>query len=77
MDAFKLGQMVTILPPYDDDPIVVSMQPYARVAEVRGEAYMLVLGATWPPDELFGPFPLRRLVCGWRDPVDGDWWFKP
>lgn len=74
--AFKVGQMVTVLPPYDDDPIILSFQHFGRVAEVVEDGYRVTLGSTWPPEETFGPFPDRRLVHGWRDPADGDWWLK-
>lgn len=63
--AFKRGDMVTICPPYTNDPIVVELQPHARVAEVRGDEYLVQLGTTWPPNQLFGPYPEERLKAGW------------
>jgi hypothetical protein len=76
--ALKVGDQVTILPPYDDDDdILVRMQPYAKIAEVcplesGGEQYMVQLGSTNPSDLRFGPFSAQRLAAGWRD-ASGRW----
>lgn len=72
MVKHEVGDRVTILPPWDRDPIIVSMQPFARVAEVRlTGGVMVTLSATMPVDERFGPFPESRLASGWRDPRAG------
>lgn len=68
-----MGDPVTVLPPYDRDPLIVSMQPHARIAEVLPDAdgpgetaYMIALGSAWPPDRRFGPFSSDRLKAGWQ-----------
>lgn len=68
MRTFERGELVTILPPYREDPIIVELQPHGRIAEVREDGYMVTLGTTWPPDRQFGPFPPGRLVPGWGPP---------
>lgn len=70
---FQRGQLVTVMPPYDDDPLIVRLQPHGRIAEVRDDGYMVVLGAAWPPVQTVGPFRPSRLAPGWRHPVDV-WW---
>jgi hypothetical protein len=66
--TFKVGDEVTILPPYADDDILVEMQHYARVAAVLPAGqYMVRLGSVYPPDQHFGPFSAQRLAAGWRD----------
>lgn len=72
MATHKVGDQVTILPPYDRDPILVSMQPFAKITRVDGPAYMVVLGSTMPADLEFGPFTAARLAAGWRD-SEGKW----
>jgi hypothetical protein len=68
---FIVGDPVTVLPPYDSDPILVAMQRHATIAEIRpepgpdGSVYMLQLVGTFPPDRKFGPFPETRLAPGW------------
>lgn len=73
----EVGEPVTILPPWDRDPVLVAMQHYGNVAEARplrlgGHHYMVRLGAT-AAGLVFGPFPADRLVPGWRDRY-GRWW---
>lgn len=80
--AFKVGDAVTVMPPYDDDPLIVSFQRYGQVVKVcgspgnEGAAYYLVLGSTWPKDKMFGPFPANRLCSGWKD-EHGHWRAAP
>jgi hypothetical protein len=75
--AFKRGDLVTVLPPYDGDPVIVSMQHYGRVAAADADGYTVILGAVWPPDRAFGPFPAERLAPGWRMPKPlSDWWVR-
>lgn len=75
-ETFKHGDAVTVMPPYGDDPLILSYQHYGRIAEVRdlpgGAVYYIALGATWPRGELFGPFLADRLRNGWRD-ESGKW----
>lgn len=73
---FKPGQLVTILPPYGDDPIVVELQPHGRIGDVVDDGYMVVLGSVWPPDRQFGPFPAGRLAPGWRNSKTGADWVR-
>lgn len=68
MNDFERGQLVTIWPPYTDDPMMVELQPHGRVSSLRPNGYMVVLGSVWPPDREFGPFPAERLSPGWRHP---------
>ncbi len=65
--VLKIGDQVTVCPPYTWDPILVEMQPHARIAEVLdgGAEYMIALGSVHPPDQRFGPFPAARLKPGW------------
>lgn len=64
--TLKVGDQVTILPPWDDDPILIAMQHYVRVAAVvEGVGYMVDLPAASSPR--FGPFAENRLLAGWRD----------
>jgi hypothetical protein len=73
MARHHVGEQVTILPPYDQDPILISMQHYGHVAEVRlTGAVMVTLPGAMPPDRQFGPFPERRIASGWRR-NDGRW----
>jgi hypothetical protein len=65
VSAFKRGDLVTILPPYAEDPIIVELQPHARVVEAVKGGYMVTLGSAWPPHTRFGPFPEARLRLGW------------
>lgn len=36
-EPFIVGDPVTVLPPYDSDPILVAMQRHATIAEIRPE----------------------------------------
>jgi len=66
------GDRVTILPPWDCDPVIVAMQHYGIVAEDLGDdRHMVELDATHPPRQRFGPFAGRRLAVGWRNPGGG------
>jgi hypothetical protein len=68
MATHKVGDQVTILPPYDQDPVLIAMQHHARVAEVQPTgAVMVTLSATMPADAQFGPFYPSRIVSGWHD----------
>lgn len=74
--GFRRGDAVTVMPPYDDDPLILSFQHYGRIVKVCGDpekegiAYYVVLGSTWPTDQAFGPFPAARLRSGWRNEDD-------
>jgi hypothetical protein len=70
----RVGDPVTVMPPWDQDPVIIAMQHYARVASVDPDALtcMVSLDATSPPGQTFGPFPLQRLASGWRDET-GRW----
>ena len=66
---YAVGDLVTVLPPFDNDPYIVRLQPHARIADVLppkdGEAqYMIALLAVTPDSKHHGPFPARRLVPG-------------
>lgn len=79
-ETFKRGDPVTVMPPYGDDPLIFNYQHYGRIAEVCGRpgqvVYYIVLDATWPTGERFGPFPVDRLRNGWRD-ERGQWRAAP
>lgn len=63
---FRIGERVTILPPYTGDPVIIEHQHYGVVAARTDAGYMVDLGAgTWPPNQQFGPFPAARLQPGW------------
>lgn len=68
---FAEGDLVTVLPPFEGDPVVVFLQPHARVTAilpVLGDAmYLLRLDGAHPPDRIFGPFGAARLFPGWGD----------
>lgn len=66
-DLPKVGEPVTVLPPYDDDPYILNFQHYARVARRVDDGYVVTLESTLPPGEEFGPFPAERLAHGWKD----------
>ena len=73
-DGFKVGDLVTVLPPYDDaDPYILNFQHYGRIAAVEhrdimpSAGYMVELDSTLPPRRQVGPFPPGRLAKGWRD----------
>lgn len=69
---FKPGQQVTVLPPYDDDPVIVAMQHYGTVASSTDRDVTVQLGSTLPPGKQVGPFPNERIALGWRD-ENGRW----
>ncbi len=71
MSAHEVGDQVTVLPPYDDDPYILRFQRYGLVAAVLdGPAYLVTLRGTMPASMQFGPFPAQRLAPGWRDAND-------
>jgi hypothetical protein len=73
MTKHRVGDQVTILPPYDHDPILISMQHHVRVAEVEPDgAVMVTVPSTMPAGEWFGPFDESRIADGWRD-QNGRW----
>lgn len=69
VSAFQIGERVTILPPYDRDPVIVEHQRYGNVARVFDlhpePEYLVTLPDAFPANERFGPFPHRRLAKGW------------
>jgi hypothetical protein len=75
-EGFKVGDLVTVLPPYDRDPYILNFQHYGRIAAVEhndnASAYMVELDSTLPPRRQVGPFPAGRLAKGWRD-QSGRW----
>jgi hypothetical protein len=80
-EAYRVGDLVTVLPPYDSDPYILNFQHYGRIAEVAESQaaenqastyYMVELDATLPPRRQVGPFPSSRLAKGWRD-QSGRW----
>ena len=66
------GDEVTVLPPYDNDPYILSFQHYGVVVDSMEGGYVVALEATYPPDQRFGPFPESRLAKGWKD-QNGKW----
>jgi hypothetical protein len=75
-EGFKVGDLVTVLPPYDRDPYILNFQHYGRIAAVEQRenmpSYMVELDSTLPPRRQVGPFPSTRLAKGWRD-QSGRW----
>ncbi|WP_433294657.1 hypothetical protein ACQP2F_33690 [Actinoplanes sp. CA-030573] len=77
-DSYRIGDLVTVLPPYDRDPYILNFQHYGRVAAVEhrenmgSDLYMVELESTLPPRRKVGPFPGNRLAKGWRD-QSGRW----
>ncbi|GIF26853.1 hypothetical protein Ate02nite_95830 [Paractinoplanes tereljensis] len=75
-EGFKVGDLVTVLPPYDRDPYILNFQHYGRIAAVEQRenmpSYMVELDSTLPPRRQVGPFPSSRLAKGWRD-QSGRW----
>ena len=65
--TFKVGDPVTVLLPRDDLPYILSFQHFVHVAAIRPDGYMVRLGATFPPSQMFGPIAPHRLAAGWRD----------
>ena len=67
---FAVGDLVNVLPPFDDDPYIVRLQPHARVAAVLRPAadeepsYMIALLAVSANCGPYGPFPAHRLTPG-------------
>jgi hypothetical protein len=62
----RAGDAVTVFAG-EGDPYVLQFQRYAVVSRAVDEGYYVVLDATIPPDQEFGPFPAARLERGWRD----------
>ncbi|GAA0547882.1 hypothetical protein GCM10010172_32160 [Paractinoplanes ferrugineus] len=75
-EGYKVGDLVTVLPPYDRDPYILNFQHYGRIAAVQHNdnqsSYMVELDSTLPPRRRVGPFPAGRLAKGWRD-QSGRW----
>jgi hypothetical protein len=75
-ESYRVGDLVTVLPPYDNDPYILNFQHYGRIAAVAenqaSASYMVELDATLPPKRQVGPFPGSRLAKGWRD-QSGRW----
>ncbi len=71
----RVGDPVTILPPYDGLPYILEFQHYGHVAELDGDEFMVELESTFPPRQRFGPFPPAKLAHGWRDQA-GQWRVK-
>ena len=71
MVKHQVGDEVTILPPYDRDPIIIAMQHYARVAEILPTDEVMVTLPAAPGR--FGPFEPARIAWGWRNSA-GQWW---
>lgn len=70
---FEVGDQVTVLPPWDKYPVIISMQHYVNVAEVLADGSVMVrLDATMPPGQLYGPFVEVQLRRGWRK-ANGRW----
>jgi hypothetical protein len=63
---FKAGDEVTVLAT-SRDPYILEFQRYAVVSRVVEDRYYVVLDATIPPGQEFGPFPAAQLQDGWRD----------
>lgn len=63
---FMPGDEVTVLAS-SRDPYILEFQRYAVVSRVVDERYYVVLDATIPPNQEFGPFPAGQLLDGWRD----------
>jgi hypothetical protein len=72
MDTFKVGDPVSVLPPWDDLPYILSFQHYAYVASITPDGCMVRLDGAFPPRQVFGPVAPQRLVTGWRD-ENGRW----
>lgn len=70
--TFKVGDPVTVLPPWDDLPYILSFRQYVYVAAIRPDGYMVQFGAAFSPDQVFGPITAHRLAAGWRN-EDGRW----
>jgi hypothetical protein len=71
-DLPKVGEHVTVLPPYENDVYILAFQHYATVSRQVDDGYMITLADVHPPGEEFGPFPADRLAHGWRDDA-GRW----
>jgi hypothetical protein len=63
----SVGEQVTILPPYTDDPVIIEHQHHGLVAARTDDGYFVEIEGTMPPNQRFGPFPERRLARGWKD----------
>lgn len=66
---FKPGDEVTVLAT-SRDPYILEFQRYAVVSRAVDDKYYVVLDATIPPSQEFGPFPASQLQDGWRDKSD-------
>lgn len=71
-DLPKPGDQVTVMPPWDDDPYILTFQHYGTVVQRVDAGYMVEIEATLPPNQRFGPFPPARLAPGWKD-ANGRW----
>jgi hypothetical protein len=81
MKRFAVGDLVTVRPPYEDVPLIVSLQPHARIAQVLpptdAPRYLIELLSTFfpafqdtpadPSPQRAGPFPATRLDRGWSN----------
>lgn len=72
MAGLRVGDEVTILPPWDNDPYIVTFQHYGRVAQLTAAGIVVELENTLPPRRQVGPFPTKRLAPGWKD-ANGRW----
>jgi hypothetical protein len=68
---FWVGDKVTIMPPYEDLPLILSMQRHVRVSasEIRGDrgAFVQVELDSTSDDNRFHMVPVGRLEHGWVD----------
>jgi len=72
MSGLGVGDLVTILPPYDGLPYLLEFQHYGRVAEQVGDEFLVEIESTMPPRQRFGPFAASKLAKGWRN-ESGQW----
>jgi hypothetical protein len=72
MERLFVGDEVTVLPPYDNLPVILAMQRYVRVAKDAAAAEVVVeLDASLPPGKRF-TVPAAQLQRGWKD-GNGRW----
>lgn len=71
-DLPRIGEHVTVLGPYDNDPYILAFQHHGTVARRVDAGYVITLESTLPPNQEFGPFPAERLAHGWKD-GNGRW----
>lgn len=73
---FWVGDEVTVMPPYDDLPIILSMQRHVRVAasEITGDrgTFVQVRLDSAGQDNTFQMVPVDQVLPGWKD-RDGRW----